>query len=341
MSNRIERVTIATLAILVGWTIPAEAQKAAYLVRHAEKAGDDLNSPLTEQGTRRAQTLARLLKDAGIKAIYTSDAQRTKDTAKPLEALLGITAKPVDGGDADATFQDITTHHARDVVLVVGRSDTVPSLLKKWDSHAVTTIEPSEFDLIYVVVPIGPGDAGWSRFRYQPDAQPAVVAPRRGGSRVGPGRADPSRPGDRSAGTGVVIKGRARYEGTNGVDAARAEAPPEDGGAIQITVFDGFETTTGAADRNQEFSVPLGRASDGMLLAVYATRVAAEPPGPGGRRRPSRGGRTQRDRHPRDAFEAPYGGPTSAPSSATLTSAPRGGGAKDGGGSSGLIPIFP
>src|SRR4051812_6954633 len=39
---------------------PAEAQKAVYLVRHAEKAGDDLESPLTTAGTERAQALAQL-----------------------------------------------------------------------------------------------------------------------------------------------------------------------------------------------------------------------------------------------------------------------------------------
>lgn len=56
-----------------------------YLVRHAERADEPRQDPpLTEKGTARAQELARILGNANIKAIITSQFSRTKLTAEPL-----------------------------------------------------------------------------------------------------------------------------------------------------------------------------------------------------------------------------------------------------------------
>jgi len=45
---------------------------------------DSEDTPLSKAGEARAQLLARLLKDAGVTAIYTSQFQRTIKTAEPL-----------------------------------------------------------------------------------------------------------------------------------------------------------------------------------------------------------------------------------------------------------------
>jgi broad specificity phosphatase PhoE len=145
---------------------PAEAQKAVYLVRHAEKAGDDLESPLTTAGAERAQALAQLLEKSGIKAIYTSEFRRTKETAAPLAAKLGITTISKPAANPDAVLADISANHAGDIVLIVGHSTSVPALLKKWDPTADVQIGECEFDNIFVLVPTGSSSAGWTRFRY-------------------------------------------------------------------------------------------------------------------------------------------------------------------------------
>ena len=49
------------------------------------RGGADADDPpLTETGQRRAGALVTVLKDAGLTAIYTSEAQRTNQTAAPL-----------------------------------------------------------------------------------------------------------------------------------------------------------------------------------------------------------------------------------------------------------------
>jgi broad specificity phosphatase PhoE len=158
----------ALLVVLVCCITPqARAQKAVYLVRHAEKAGDAKDSPLTLAGTDRAQALARHLKDAGISVIYTSDARRTKDTAAPLAAALGVTPVEVTDGDAATIFTKARTDHPDAVILVVGHSNTVPTLIAKWGASSPVTIGANEFDRLFVVVPTGPATAGLARFRYQ------------------------------------------------------------------------------------------------------------------------------------------------------------------------------
>ena len=148
-------------------TAPACAQKVVYLVRHAEKAGNDQISPLTTAGAQRAEALARHLKDAGITAIYTSDARRTQDTAAPIAKALKVKPEAVNNGDAATIFKKVTTDRPNEVILVVGHTDTVPDLIKLWGVTAPVEIKESEFDKLFVLVPTGPGKAGLARFRYQ------------------------------------------------------------------------------------------------------------------------------------------------------------------------------
>src|SRR5262249_18962732 len=57
----------------------AVAQQAIFIVRHGETVapkGTDAR-PLSEAGQQRAALLAKLLKDAGIKVIFTSGLERT------------------------------------------------------------------------------------------------------------------------------------------------------------------------------------------------------------------------------------------------------------------------
>src|SRR5262249_61375389 len=75
----------------------AVAQQAIFIVRHGETVapkGTDAR-PLSEAGQQRAALLAKLLKEAGIKGIFTTGLERTIKTAEPLAQALRIEPKPL------------------------------------------------------------------------------------------------------------------------------------------------------------------------------------------------------------------------------------------------------
>jgi phosphohistidine phosphatase len=69
-----------------------------YLVRHADAGdsslweGDDKERPLSKKGRRQAKSLARLLKDLGLRvdAVITSPLVRAMQTAKPVAKATGV-----------------------------------------------------------------------------------------------------------------------------------------------------------------------------------------------------------------------------------------------------------
>jgi broad specificity phosphatase PhoE len=136
----------------------ARAQRAVILVRHAEKETDpavlngrpDLAVPLSAAGKERAKALADRLKDAGVTAIYTSPADRTKQTAGPLADVLGITPKVIGRGDLDA----MPTAHAGGVVVIVGHSNTVAGMIDRLMGREVgVEIGEENFGGMFVVLP--------------------------------------------------------------------------------------------------------------------------------------------------------------------------------------------
>ena len=151
---------------------PARAQKAVLVVRHAEKVSDT-DERLTDAGRERARSLAKMLNDAGVGAIYATDTERARDTAKPLADALGLKVVIYDtvGGmrgpvDARPFVAMLGKQHAGDVVLVVGHSNTIPDLLKALGCPGDIKIAPGEYDNLFVVTPRAGGSATLIRLRY-------------------------------------------------------------------------------------------------------------------------------------------------------------------------------
>jgi len=152
------QLLVALLAGAVGiaagpWVVPASAQEAVFVVRHAERLDDSGDSPLSAQGLARAVRLADQLRDARITAIFVTQFVRTADTAKPLADRLGLPPQRV---PAVQTLDLITKMralgpHAR--VLVVGHSDTVAKILSGLGWTEPVTIARDEYDNLFVVLP--------------------------------------------------------------------------------------------------------------------------------------------------------------------------------------------
>src|SRR4051812_18913247 len=80
------------------------ASSIVLLVRHAEKAAEGEDPPLTPAGQQRAVALAGVAADAGVDVIYTTQLRRTRETAQPLADRLGvpITVREIPSGGARA-----------------------------------------------------------------------------------------------------------------------------------------------------------------------------------------------------------------------------------------------
>jgi len=150
---------------LVGGDRPADQVKGldvgpdlVVLVRHAEKADEPASDPpLSPEGTARALELSRVLADAGITRIHSTDTRRTRETVAPLAAALGIEVELYESRDLPAMAARLGTLPGRH--LVVGHSNTTDALSEAMGGETFGEIvEAWEYDRLYFLTPRGDGD---------------------------------------------------------------------------------------------------------------------------------------------------------------------------------------
>src|SRR5947209_18837029 len=87
-------------ALLISQLLMAQQNtRTIFLVRHAEKVSAAPDALLSPAGEKRAECLARTLKDSGIAQIYDSEVKRTQQTAATLGTAVAITPT-----DAEARY---------------------------------------------------------------------------------------------------------------------------------------------------------------------------------------------------------------------------------------------
>jgi len=170
-------------ALLLGQMVIAQQSPRAstvLLVRHAEKASNAPDAVLSPQGQQRAECLAHVLKDAGIKKIYVSDAKRTQQTAEPLARALGIKPEIIPARDPNTLVRDVF-YGSGGNVLVVGHSDTVPLVIERVQAGKVPPIGENEYDGLYVLTVLEGGSSPVVKLRYcaasPRSSAPAMMAP--------------------------------------------------------------------------------------------------------------------------------------------------------------------
>jgi broad specificity phosphatase PhoE len=99
--------------------------------------------------------LAERLKEAGITAIYATQATRTVETAEPLAKALGLEIRVHTYEDSDGLVQLLRSENGKDRVLVVGHWSTIPTILKALGDPEEVKIERSAYDNLFVVIPRG------------------------------------------------------------------------------------------------------------------------------------------------------------------------------------------
>lgn len=131
----------------------ANDQTTYYFIRHAEKDLSDpsnRNPKLTEQGEKRAQEWMSYFKDKNIQAVYSTNYERTMNTALPTANAAGLLIRNYNPAQLySEEFQKATKGKS---VVVVGHSNTTPYFVNKvLGEDRYTDIDESEYGHIYTV----------------------------------------------------------------------------------------------------------------------------------------------------------------------------------------------
>ena len=98
-----------------------------YLIRHAEKDRSDKtnrNPELTEEGLQRAENWAKHFKDVKFDAVYSTDYNRTKQTAMPTAKANNVELQFYN--PSDMKIEEFMAKTKGKTVLIVGHSNTTP-----------------------------------------------------------------------------------------------------------------------------------------------------------------------------------------------------------------------
>ena len=173
-------VVLAFIICLAGQSYAQQSPPTIVLVlRHAEKASAGSDNPdpaLSDAGLKRAQELIRVAEDAGVNAIYTTQFKRTRETAQPLAARLGVPINTVEVNKQNmaehpsALAREILSKHKGQTVAVIGHSNTVPLIVEALGGKKPPAIDDAtEFDHLFIVIINKPGDVKTIRARYGKD----------------------------------------------------------------------------------------------------------------------------------------------------------------------------
>lgn len=169
-------LAVATLLFVV----PQDDFKpvTVYLIRHAERADEPRQDPpLTEKGTLRAQELARVLGNANIKTILTSQFARTKLTAEPISKKLNVAVTPISlslnpsnprmiSEQSTAEVTNKILERGGESVLVIGHSNSIPDVIKMLGGDVAPVIDEKKFDDLFVVTVYAKGKAKVAHLKY-------------------------------------------------------------------------------------------------------------------------------------------------------------------------------
>ena len=128
----------------------AQSVRTIFFVRHADKVSDETDAVLSDAGHRRAECLAKTLADAQIQQIYTSDLQRTQQTAAPLAEQLHLKPLAIPLTKVDDLIAAIRSDKTANI-LVVWHDLTLPKILRALGAPEITPIGHTEYDRFFIL----------------------------------------------------------------------------------------------------------------------------------------------------------------------------------------------
>lgn len=154
---------LGMLGILAASLGAAPAAAAdVYVMRHLDTPPGQADPDLLPEGRRGAELLAGWFRDERPVAIYVTDYRRTRETAAPLAARLGLTPILYDPAGSAALVARVRAEHGP--VLIVGHSNTVPEIVRALGGTPPAALGHEDFGDIWRVAP----DGATTHFRIDP-----------------------------------------------------------------------------------------------------------------------------------------------------------------------------
>jgi phosphohistidine phosphatase SixA len=143
---------LAALLLLAAASCATTGEEPAapgwYVMRHLQKA-EGQDPALSAEGTRNAGRLASWFAEDRPTAIYVSTTRRARETAAPLAARLGLTAKEYDPRDTPGLVARVRAETGS--VLIVGHSNTVPEIVAQLGGARPADLGESDYGDIFRV----------------------------------------------------------------------------------------------------------------------------------------------------------------------------------------------
>jgi len=150
----IKTVLLTALSTLIAFAaVPAAAQHNVYVMRHLNTPAGQPDPDLLPEGRQSAEALATWFRDEQPVAIYVSEYKRTRQSAAPLAARLGLTPIVYNPADTPGLIARVRAEHG--AVLIVGHSNTVPDIVAALGGERPAALVHEDFGDIWRVAPGG------------------------------------------------------------------------------------------------------------------------------------------------------------------------------------------
>ena len=139
------------LALPLFMATAAHAAPVVFMVRHAEKTSIGGNDPdLSLQGQKRADALAKILKDSQITSVFVTEFKRTQETAAPVAKAAHVSPTVVPANDIAGLVEKLRALNGN--ALVVGHGNTIPDVLKALGIATPVSIPDDDYNEIFAVL---------------------------------------------------------------------------------------------------------------------------------------------------------------------------------------------
>lgn len=162
-----ETITVNDTLIIADTFPLSDTSTIFILVRHAETTGTGSDPNLSTAGQERANELSRTLENVPLNAVFSTNFNRTMQTAEPTANDQMLTIENYDPSHLDAFVDTNLSRYRNGIILVTGHSNTTPSLLNILVGKSTYPDFPeTEYDNLFIVTAYKKGSAVVTHLKY-------------------------------------------------------------------------------------------------------------------------------------------------------------------------------